>query len=124
MALRDYLAEEVAEDWVDGLITRREAVGRLMLLGFSGGAAGAPLAACAAAASPSPSASPRPSVAATVAPTAPTTAPTAALTPSAPAASAPAASAPAPVAGEAITFPGPRGEVQGFFAPATQPRGG
>ena len=26
MALRDYLTTEVGEDWVDGLITRREAV--------------------------------------------------------------------------------------------------
>ena len=131
MALRDYLAEEVAEYWVDGLITRREAVQRLTLLGLSVGAAGTLLAACAAAASPSP----RPSVAATVAPTvaeptAPSSSVPAASAPavSAPAASAPTASpgasAPAPVAGEAITFPGPRGEVQGFYSPAAQPRGG
>jgi len=37
--LQRYLAEEVAEDHADGIITRREAVRRLGLLGVSGGAA-------------------------------------------------------------------------------------
>jgi carboxymethylenebutenolidase len=39
--LQRYLAEEVAEDHADGIITRREAVRRLGLLGVSGGAAAA-----------------------------------------------------------------------------------
>jgi carboxymethylenebutenolidase len=43
--LQRYLAEEVAEDHVDGIITRREAVRRLGLLGVSGSAAVAMLAA-------------------------------------------------------------------------------
>ena len=36
--LQRYLAEEVAEDHADGIITRREAMRRLGLLGLSGGA--------------------------------------------------------------------------------------
>jgi len=52
MAFRDYLATEVAEDWTDGLISRREALRRLVKLGLSASAAGALLAACADAARP------------------------------------------------------------------------
>ena len=37
--LQKYLAEEVAEDLADGIITRREALRRLGLLGVSGSAA-------------------------------------------------------------------------------------
>jgi len=107
MALREYLTTEVGEDWVDGLISRREAIQRLVLLGMSVPSASALLAACAAEvpASPSVSASPAASVAATDAPS------------SAAAASATPGRSPAsPVAGEAITFAGPRGQLQGFFA--------
>ena len=43
--LQRYLAEEVAEDHADGIITRREAVRRLGLLGVSGAAASTMLAA-------------------------------------------------------------------------------
>ena len=39
--LERYLAEEVAEDHVDGIITRREAMRRLGLLGVTGAAASA-----------------------------------------------------------------------------------
>src|SRR5829696_5586529 len=52
MALREYLTTEVGEDWVDGLITRREAVRRLALLGMTASSASALLAACAAQISP------------------------------------------------------------------------
>ncbi|HEX8157186.1 MAG TPA: dienelactone hydrolase family protein [Solirubrobacteraceae bacterium] len=45
--LQRYLAEEVAEDHADGIITRREAVRRLGLLGVSAGAIGALLGAAA-----------------------------------------------------------------------------
>ena len=37
--IQKYLAEEVAEDLVDGIITRREAMRRLGLLGLSASAA-------------------------------------------------------------------------------------
>src|SRR5262245_46521847 len=47
--LQQYLAEEVAEDHADGIITRREAVRRLGLLGVGAAAASALLAAEAAA---------------------------------------------------------------------------
>ena len=46
MALRNYLVGEVAEDFVDGLPTRREALRRLTLLGLSVSSATALLAAC------------------------------------------------------------------------------
>ncbi|MDQ3145340.1 MAG: hypothetical protein M3R01_00105 [Actinomycetota bacterium] len=35
MALRDYLATEIAQDCTDGLLTRKESLRRLGLLGFS-----------------------------------------------------------------------------------------
>src|ERR671913_532494 len=46
MALNDYLVSEVCIDRVDGLITRREAIRRMGLLGLSMSAAAAMLAAC------------------------------------------------------------------------------
>ena len=42
--LQRYLAEEIAEDHADGIITRREALRRLGLLGLSASAASAILA--------------------------------------------------------------------------------
>src|SRR3954468_9884390 len=47
--LQQYLAEEVAEDHVDGIITRREAMRRLALLGVGAASATALLTAEAAA---------------------------------------------------------------------------
>src|SRR5262245_58133848 len=46
MAMRDYLAGEVAEDYADGLLTRREAMRRLGLLGLGLTSAATLLAAC------------------------------------------------------------------------------
>ena len=46
MAYRSYLAGEVAEDFADGLVSRREALRRLGLLGVSAAGASALLAAC------------------------------------------------------------------------------
>jgi carboxymethylenebutenolidase len=43
--LQKYLAEEVAEDVADGILTRREAMQRLGVLGFTASAAAAMLAA-------------------------------------------------------------------------------
>jgi carboxymethylenebutenolidase len=53
MAFRDYLTGEVAEDFTEGLLSRREALRRLGLLGMGIGAAAALLAACAAPTAPS-----------------------------------------------------------------------
>ena len=46
MAYRNYLAGEVAEDFADGLLSRREALRRLGLLGLSAAGASTLLAAC------------------------------------------------------------------------------
>src|SRR4029078_8844017 len=46
MALDDYLASEIVLDCADGIVSRREALGRLMLLGVTAPAAAALLAAC------------------------------------------------------------------------------
>jgi carboxymethylenebutenolidase len=103
MAFHEYLTSEVAEDWLDGLLTRREAIGRLILLGLSASAAAAFLAACARDAG-----SPATPAAASSAP--------------APSAASGSGSA-APITGESITFAGPRGELLGFLATASAPRG-
>jgi carboxymethylenebutenolidase len=109
MALREYLTTEVGEDWVDGLITRREAVRRLILLGMTASSASALLAACAEQISPSPVATRPVDVSSASAGASATAA----------AAGSPAASTP----GEAIAFPGPTGELQGFLATAESPAG-
>ncbi len=111
MALREYLTTEVGEDWVDGLITRREAVRRLILLGMTASSASALLAACAArdltqsCGITSGRRRRRRRAGASA---------------SAAASGSPATSTP----GEAITFPGPRGELQGFLAAGRRPRPG
>ena len=112
MALREYLTTEVGEDWVDGLIGRREAIRRLVLLGMTVPTASALLAACAAEVATSPVGSVAP------VPATPATSPSPAV-----ASSSPAGGSASPVAGEAITFAGPRGELQAFFAAASTPAG-
>lgn len=104
MALREYLATEVAEDQADRIISRREALRRLSLLGLSSSAAVALLAACA------PSAR-APSARAPVASSQPA---------GTPGSSQPSTGA---ASGEEIRFAGPRGELLGFFAGTPQPRG-
>jgi carboxymethylenebutenolidase len=102
-----YLAEEVALDHVDGIITRREALRRLGLLGLGLPAAAALLSACGA----SPEAA---------TPAAPAGTPTTAPTGTGPATPA----GPSPLPTEAITFPGPQGlTLQGAWSPAADPKG-
>ena len=48
VAFRGYLTSEVVEDWSDGLISRREALRRLALLGISASAAAAAISAATA----------------------------------------------------------------------------
>ena len=67
--LQRYIAEEIATDHVDGLLTRREAMRRLALLGVSATAASALIASCsekrpAPAATATASAPPQPGTAA------------------------------------------------------------
>jgi carboxymethylenebutenolidase len=108
--LQQYLADEVAEDHVDGIITRREAIRRLGLLGVTATAASAMLAAEAAAkgggghgggghdgGGPGHGHGHAPES---------------------------ATSTWAPVPRESITFAGPTGTLMAAWAPATTPRGG
>jgi carboxymethylenebutenolidase len=104
MALREYLATEVAEDQADRIISRREALRRLSLLGLSSSAAVALLAACAP--------SVRAPVASSRTPGTPGT--QAATLPTAPSGAA---------SGEEIRFAGPRGDLLGFFAGASHASG-
>jgi carboxymethylenebutenolidase len=119
MALHDYLAGEVGEDWADGILTRREALRRLALLGLTAAASVALLEACGPAVGSVSSALATAAVSATAA--SPSPASDAAASDSA----SPAATSPGtPAAGEAITFPGPSTELRGFFAAsAAAPRG-
>ena len=102
--LQRYIAEEIATDHVDGLLSRREALRRLALLGIGSAAAGSLIAACGQqrAASPGPTSS----------------------------ATAIGATAAGPPPGmqsalptEAVIWDGPRGPLQGAWAAAAGTRG-
>lgn len=99
--LQRYIAEEIATDHADGLLSRREALRRLALLGVSATAATALIVACAKDDTGSPAASSGTSAPAATPPGMDTALPT---TP--------------------ITWAGPVGELQGAWAAATDPRGG
>lgn len=113
--LQRYIAEEIATDHVDGLLSRREALRRMALIGVGATAAGALIAACGqdrGGASGSSSTSPSVPSAGSSSSSAPT---------GAPAAPPPGADAELPTA--AITWPGPDGELQGAWVAAGEPRG-
>ena len=111
--LQRYIAEEIATDHIDGLLSRREALRRLTLLGLGTGAATALIAACGNAkqgtsASTSPtSASPSPTSAS----------PTATSTSKPPGMDHALPTAP-------VVWAGPNGQLQGAWAEAANPRGG
>jgi carboxymethylenebutenolidase len=96
----EYLAREIALDHSDGMMSRREALRRLGLLGLSAVSASALLAACGGD-DTGEQAEPSTTVAAPV----PTTAPA------------------VPLPTQAITYPGKGITLQGAFAPAVSPRG-
>ncbi len=99
--LQRYVAEEIATDHADGILTRREALRRLGLLGLGATAAAALLAACAGGDTGITDYGP--------APTAPSTPPGSA----------------AALPTTAVTFTGPGGTpLQAAWAAAQQPRGG
>jgi carboxymethylenebutenolidase len=103
MAMRDYLVGEVTEDFVDGLLSRREALRRLVLLGLSVSSASSLLAACATDAEQTGTEG------GATSPAAPTTSaqtPTGTTTP-----------------GQSVRFGGPAGELQGAWAAAEDPKG-
>ncbi|WP_394829769.1 dienelactone hydrolase family protein [Pendulispora albinea] len=94
--LERYLAEEVAIDHADGFITRREALHRLALMGWTAGSASSLLAACASEGKTAPAPAPPPG----------------------------ASAADAAAAASAVTFAGPEGRtLQGGWAGAEKPRG-
>jgi carboxymethylenebutenolidase len=98
--IQQYLAEEVAEDLADGIITRREAMRRLGLLGLSASAASTFLASF-------------------------TSAPaTASASAARGGGRGEAVTAWEPVAPESITFAGPRASLMAAWAAARKPRGG
>jgi carboxymethylenebutenolidase len=103
MALRDYIAEEIAQDCADGLMTRREALRRLGLIGIGVAGASVLLAACGDDDDDGDAAR--------------TTEPGAAT-------SGPSATAGDGPSSETIRFEGPAGTLQGAWAEAEDPRGG
>jgi carboxymethylenebutenolidase len=109
MALRSYLATEIAIDHADGLLSRRDALHKLGLLGLTTVAASSLLASCSSEApSAAPGAAPGPSAASSAAtPTAP---------PDYDVVAARARS-------EDVTFPGGTGTMSGAYAAAESPRG-
>ena len=97
--LQRYLAEEIAEDHADGILTRREALRRLGLLGLSTSAAATLLAEPAAGAGPPAAAAKTPAKGTSTEWT--------------------------PVVTQPITFAGPEGRtLMGAWAPAARRRGG
>lgn len=100
--LQRYLAEEIATDHVDGVLTRREAIRRLALLGVGTAAAGALISACGSRRQPAPSGT---------------------SAPGGDAGSLPPGMADAKPA-EPVFWPGPRGQLGGAWAEAPEPRGG
>jgi carboxymethylenebutenolidase len=107
--LQRYIAEEIATDHVDGLMSRREALRRLALLGVGTAAATALIAACGD------------KKTTTEAPATSTGAVTSSepATPSSPPPGSDKALPTAP-----ITWPGPQGELQAAWAEAPNARGG
>lgn len=101
--LQRYIAEEIATDHVDGLLSRREALRRLSLLGIGTAGATALLAACSESKQEEAEVPVTSSGAATV--------------------SAPPPGSQKAVGTEAVTWAGPHGELQGAWAAADQPRG-
>lgn len=106
--LQRYIAEEIVTDHVDGLLSRREALRRLALLGIGAGAASTLIAACG---SNRPAAQPAP----------PDTGTTQPGGPASPAGPPPGMDTALPT--QPIRWAGPRGQLQGAWAAAKEPRG-
>jgi len=101
-----YLVEEVGIDYADGLISRREALRRLGMMGVGAMAASSLLAACADDAAESPRATATASASASTSASATTSDPTAGALPA-----------------EDITFSGPNGNIFGAYSAAEDPEG-
>ena len=105
MALRDYLVGEVAEDFAEGLMDRREALRRLGLLGLGVAGAAALLASCGGDDAGNGEAAPQ-----------------ADTTPSSAAERASGSGGAAAPDGEAVRFAGPSGELQAALAAPPEPK--
>jgi len=103
--LQRYLAEEIATDLVDGLLTRREAVRRLALLGVGTAAAGALISACSKQQKPAEAPTPTP-------------------IPESSTGSAPPPGMANALPTAPISWAGPQGQLQGAWAQAANSRGG
>lgn len=108
--LQRYIAEEIATDHVDGLMSRREALRRLALLGVGTAAATSLIAACSENKKPTTDASATSTGAATSSGSA--------------TASAPQPGSDKALPTEPITWAGPAGELQAAWAEAPNARGG
>ena len=106
--LQRYIAEEIATDHVDGLMSRREAFRRLALIGVGATAASALIAACGDGEKPADG---TPTVSTPVTATGPATE------------QAPPPGIENAVQTAPITWAGPRGELQAAWAPAETPKG-
>jgi carboxymethylenebutenolidase len=92
--IREYLAEEIALDHTDGLLSRRDALRALVLMGFTTAAASALLGACGGGTTPARTAA------------------------------SPTPRGPGPVGRpQPVSFPGSSGALRGAWAPASSPRG-
>lgn len=107
--LQRYIAEEIATDHVDGLLSRREALRRLAMLGMGTAAASALIAACGT--NKSGTTSPLSAPSSTSAP------------PSASAESAPPPGMATALPTGPVSWAGPQGQLQGSWAAAATPRG-
>jgi carboxymethylenebutenolidase len=107
MALNEYLVEEIAADFADGILTRRDALRRLALLGLSISGATALLAACGGGDDKST----------------PTTAGRGTTIPGATVPGERPPGATTALKAETVTFKGPAGDLFGAWASAKEPRG-
>src|SRR5262245_42452466 len=110
MAFEEYVRSEIVDDCAQGLLSRREALRRLVLLGVGSTAAGVMLAGCGDDKESS-----------TTGDATSTTAAASSTTAGGSGAAAPVG--PAPLATEAVTFTGPAGELRGSWSAAPQPKG-
>lgn len=106
--MQRYIAEEIATDHVDGLMSRREAMRRLALLGIGAGAASALIAACSDKLAGAPPAGTSTGVAGSG---------TSAVVAPPPGSEHTLPTAP-------VNWTGPQGELEAAFAAASDPKGG
>jgi carboxymethylenebutenolidase len=113
--LQRYIAEEIATDHVDGLLSRREALRRLALLGVGTASATALIAACGNANQATSGSS---------SPTSSTGSPTSSTTGTAATSTSPPPGMDHALPTGPIVWDGPNGQLQGAWAEAANPRGG